>query len=92
MHNGEICGFKKIRRSLLATLRDDLFEHISGRRIAVLFALVLNQLPDTELCSNARDDGECRERDHLFDYTSEWREVELDESGVYGWGDGSPAV
>ena len=48
MHNGEIYGFKKIRRSLLATLRDDLFEHISGTTDSeVLFALVLNQLPDT---------------------------------------------
>ena len=48
MHNGEVHGFKKIRRSLLATLRDDLFEHISGTTDSeVLFALVLNQLPDT---------------------------------------------
>jgi len=51
MHNGEVSNFKKIRRMLLATLRDDLFEHISGTTDSeVLFALVLNQLPDTNSC------------------------------------------
>jgi len=66
MHNGEIHGFKKIRRSLLATLRDDLFEHISGTTDSeVLFALVLNQLPDTsssqshEMMENAVREAMC---------------------------------
>ena len=85
---GKCTGFKKIRRSLLATLRDDLFEHISGTTDSeVLFALVLNQLPDTN-SSQSHEMMERAVREAMSDYPSERREVELDEFGVYGWGDG----
>ena len=47
MHNGEIPNFARVKRSLLATLRDELFEWISGTTDSELaFALFLNQLPD----------------------------------------------
>ena len=47
MHNGDITDFKKIRRGLLALLRDDLFEHMSGTTDSeLLFHLILNEFPD----------------------------------------------
>ena len=48
MHNGEVPRFARVRRALLALLRDSLFEWISGTTDSELvFALFLNQLPDT---------------------------------------------
>ena len=89
MHNGEVHGFKKIRRSLLATLRDDLFEHISGTTDSeVLFRAGFESVTGYEFESIARDDGARAEGSDVSDYPSERREVELDEFGVYGWGDG----
>ena len=47
MHNGDVADFKRIRRSLLAHLRDDLFDQISGTTDSELvFSLILNELPD----------------------------------------------
>ena len=46
MHNGDVSDFKAIRRSLLAHLRDDLFDQISGTTDSELvFSLILNELP-----------------------------------------------
>lgn len=47
MHNGDVADFKRIRRSLLAHLRDDLFDQISGTTDSELvFSLILNELPN----------------------------------------------
>jgi glutamine amidotransferase len=49
MHNGEVVGFKSIRRGLLNKLRDELFEDISGTTDSeLLFNLILNELPDVQ--------------------------------------------
>jgi hypothetical protein len=46
-HNGDIARFSKIRRKLLARLRDSLFDWMSGTTDSeLLFALFLNALPD----------------------------------------------
>jgi glutamine amidotransferase len=46
-HNGDVARFPKIRRALLARLRDCLFEWLSGTTDSeLLFALFLNELPD----------------------------------------------
>jgi predicted glutamine amidotransferase len=46
-HNGDIARFSKIRRKLLARLRDCLFDWMSGTTDSeLLFALFLNALPD----------------------------------------------
>jgi predicted glutamine amidotransferase len=46
-HNGALGNFSKIRRALLARLRDCLFEWLSGTTDSeLLFALFLNALPD----------------------------------------------
>ncbi|OUS46918.1 nucleophile aminohydrolase [Ostreococcus tauri] len=47
MHNGDVSDFKSIRRGLLAHLRDDLFDQISGTTDSELvFSLILNELPN----------------------------------------------
>jgi predicted glutamine amidotransferase len=50
MHNGGLARFQRTRRKLLSYLRDDLFDLISGTTDSeLLFALILNSLPD--ICS-----------------------------------------
>jgi len=52
MHNGELGGFKKLRRELLSTLSDTSFERVHGRTDTEhLFALFLDQLRPTDEAS-----------------------------------------
>ena len=47
MHNGDVANFKAIRRGLLAHLRDELFDQMSGTTDSeLLFSLILNELPN----------------------------------------------
>ena len=47
MHNGSLPQFKKLKRSLHALLRDDIFTGITGTTDSEhIFALLLNNLPD----------------------------------------------